>query len=234
MKNILITGATGDLGKDLSLKLAKEGYNLFLTSTNLNKLNNLKRKIQKNYPLTKISVLDFDLTKIDQIKNLQLEYFKNFRSIYALINLAGIFRIKNLDNEDINEILDMFKINVISPIIITKYFLEKLKNNKNTKIINLCSSSSYEGFKDTSIYCSTKHALLGFNKSMQDELRKYNVQCISISPGSIKGKMTKVIKNQDRKTFLKTKDITNLISYVLCLNSNMTLNELKLNRLVYR
>ena len=75
MKNILITGATGDLGKDLSLKLAKEGYNLFLTSTNLNKLNNLKRKIQKNYPLTKISVLDFDLTNIDQIKNLQLEYF---------------------------------------------------------------------------------------------------------------------------------------------------------------
>ena len=75
------------------------------------------------------------------------------------------------------------------------------------RIVNIGSSSSYNGFKNTSIYCSSKHALLGLSRSLHDELKEHNIRTFCVSPGSIKTSMGKRVIGQNYDTFMDPKEI---------------------------
>ncbi len=77
--------------------------------------------------------------------------------------------------------------------------------NKWGRIVNVGSSSAYSGFRETSIYCASKHAILGLSRAIYNELKDYNVRTFCISPGSIKTEMGKQVKNQKFDTFYPTK-----------------------------
>ena len=86
-----------------------------------------------------------------------------------------------------------------------------MRLNRWGRIINIGSSSSYEGFEKTALYCASKHALLGFSRSIYKEYKKYGIRSLIFSPGSIKSKMGKKIKNQSYRTFLNAKDVAKVI-----------------------
>ena len=72
-----------------------------------------------------------------------------------------------------------------------------MKKKKKGVIFNIGSSSAYDCSKETSIYCSTKHALLGMSKAFNTELQSHGVRSIFIAPGSMKTSMGRKVKNQD-------------------------------------
>ena len=131
--------------------------------------------------------------------------------IDILVNCAGIFSIENLNQINSKKFDEIFAVNVKAPIIITKNFIESMKSNRWGRIINIGSSSSYEGFEKTTLYCSSKHALLGFSRSVFNEYKKYGIRSLIFSPGSIKSKMGRKIKNQNYRTFLNAKDVAQVI-----------------------
>ena len=93
------------------------------------------------------------------------------------------------------------------------------------------SSSAYDGFENTSIYCATKHALLGFSRSIQKELKEKNIRVFFIAPGSIKTNMGKKVKGQDYKTFLDPDEIAEYIIFLISFNKNLTTDEIMLKRM---
>jgi len=228
-KNCLIIGASGGIGNAITKKLAKENYNLFLIGKNKNKLLKLKKEIEKENTIVEIESVDLtDKKQIDKsIKRIR----KIFGRIDILINTSGLFLIKSIDKTTIKEFEDSFKINVIAPIIFSKEFSKDMKKSKWGRIVNIGSSSAYNGFKNSTAYCSSKHALLGFSRALFSELKDSNVRIYSISPGSTQTKMGKLSKDQDFETFLEPKEIADYVTFVIGFNKQLISEEIRLNRM---
>ena len=102
------------------------------------------------------------------------------------------------------------------------------------RVVNIGSSSAFSGFKDTSIYCASKHALLGLSRALYQEMRDSNVRVISINPGSIKTEMGKKSDDQEFSTFLNPEDIAKYLIFSIAIDSELIAEEIRLNRFVIR
>ena len=107
-----------------------------------------------------------------------------------------------------------------------------MKKKQWGRIVNLGSSSSYSGFKNGSIYCTSKHAILGFSRSLHSELKEDNIRVFCISPGSVKTKMAKKSKDQNFETFLNPKQVAEFIVHAISYDNEMIADEIRLNRMI--
>ena len=228
-KKCLIVGASGGIGSAITRKLAEKNYDLFLIGKNKNKLLKLKKEIKKEDLIVEIESVD--LTNEKQIDKSIKKIRKIFGRIDILINTSGLFLIKSIDKTTIKEFEDSFKINVIAPIIFSKEFSKDMKKSKWGRIVNIGSSSAYNGFKNSTAYCSSKHALLGFSRALFSELKDNNVRVYSISPGSTQTKMGKLSKDQKFETFLEPKEIADYVTFVIGFDKQLISEEIRLNRI---
>jgi 3-oxoacyl-[acyl-carrier protein] reductase len=100
------------------------------------------------------------------------------------------------------------------------------------RIINIGSSSAYAGSQETSLYCASKHALLGFSRALHDELKKNNIRTYCVSPSGAKTEMGKLIKNQNFETFIDPKEIAEYVAFICSFDGEMISDEIRLNRMV--
>jgi len=231
-KKCLIVGASGGIGNAITKKLAEQNYDLFLIGKNKNKLLKLKKEIKKDN--ITIEVESVDLTNEKQINKSIKKIRKTFGKIDILINTSGIFLIKPIDKTTIEEFEESFKINVRAPFIFSKEFSKDMKKSKWGRIVNIGSSSAYNGFKNSTAYCSSKHALLGFSRALFSELKENNIRVYSISPGSTQTKMGKLSKDQKFETFLKPEEIAEYVKFVINFDNQLISEEIRLNRMEYK
>jgi short-subunit dehydrogenase len=230
-KNCLITGATGGLGKEIVKEFAKNGCNLFLTGRNNEKLNSLKNELKNYENEIKIDFEHADLSDVDDIQKLIDKTKKVFSNIDILVNCAGIFPVKLLSDSTVEDFEKCFSVNVKAAFILSKEFSQEMISKKWGRIINIASSSAYAGFKNTSIYCSSKHALLGLSRSLHSELKEHNVRTFCVSPGSIKTSMGKSVIGQNYETFLNPNEVAELIVHLVSFNNEMISQEIQLSRM---
>jgi len=230
-KNCLIIGASGGIGSEIAKKIAEKNYNLFLVGRNMKKLLKLKKEIEKINNSNRIELGIVDLTNDKSIKTLIKNIRKKFQKIDILINTAGLFLIKTIDKTTIEEFEESFKINVRAPFIFSKEFSKDMKKSKWGRIVNIGSSSAYNGFKNSTAYCSSKHALLGFSRALFSELKDNNVRVYSISPGSTQTKMGELSKDQKFETFLEPKEVADYVTFVIGFDKQLISEEIRLNRM---
>ena len=230
-KNCLITGATGGLGKEIAKEFAKNGCNLFLTGRNNDKLNSLKNELENSVNEIKIDFEDADLSDDGEIQKLIEKVKGVFANIDILVNCAGVFPVKLLSDSTVEDFEKCFGVNVKAAFILCKEFSQGMISKKWGRIINIASSSAYAGFKNTSIYCSSKHALLGLSRSLHSELKEYNVRTFCVSPGSIKTPMGKSVTGQNYETFLNPSEIAELIVHLVSFDNEMISQEIQLSRM---
>ena len=193
-KKILITGATGGIGKAIAFLFAKNNAELFLTGRNKNKLDKLKSQILRLYKV-KISIYVFDISNYDEIKNAFKNIFLKTKNIDVLINNAGILKdnfIGMISNRDINNLINT---NLIGPINFTQ-LVSKIMIKKNSSIINISSIVGKSGNSGQVLYSSSKSGLLGFTLSAAKEFASKGIRVNAIAPGLIKTKMIKNIPHR--------------------------------------
>jgi len=222
-KRVLITGASSGLGYELAKELCHKNCDLFLTGRSC--LKNIPKDIYSLY-------FPCDLTDSTKLAELIKECKKKLGGIDILINSAGTFSIS--ENENLEDLEYNLELNVIVPFKLYKAFIDDMIENKWGRIVNIGSSSCYKGSKDTLTYCTSKHALLGFTRSLYDRHRNDDIKVFCISPGSMKTKMAQIDHRQDFSTFLDPKEVAKYISFVLEFNSNLISEELRLNRMVVK
>ena len=230
-KNCLITGATGGLGKEIAKEFAKNGCNLFLTGRNNEKLNSLKNELENSVNEIKIDFEDADLSDDGEIQKLVEKVRGVFANIDILVNCAGVFPVKLLSDSTVEDFENCFSVNVKAAFVLCKEFSQGMISKKWGRIINIASSSAYAGFKNTSIYCSSKHALLGLSRSLHSELKEHNVRTFCVSPGSIKTPMGKSVIGQNYETFLNPNEIAELIVHLVSFDNEMISQEIQLSRM---
>jgi len=183
-RKILITGATGGIGKALVKKFLSLDGNVLATGTKIEKLDALK----KEFP--KINVLKFDISEHSKIEEFIENVSSQLSGLDVLINNAGI----NMDNLSIRmkdeEWKKVIDINLGSTFFLCKYAIKKMLKNKYGRIVNITSIVGHTGNLGQSNYAASKAAITAMSKSLAIEYAKKNITINCVSPGFIQSKMT--------------------------------------------
>lgn len=227
-RNCFLTGATGGIGMKIAEQMVARGCNVFLTSSDEQGLKTMKEAIEG----VEVFYEAGDLNKMEDMQRIIHKAKEKFGHIDILINCAGVFPVKFLAASSLEDFDNCFNVNVRAPFLFCKAFCDEMVRNKWGRIVNIGSSSAYSGFKETSIYCASKHALLGFSRALQAELKEHNVRTFCISPGSVKTEMGKLVKNQVFDTFIDPKEIAEYIVFIISFDKEMVSDEIRLNRMI--
>lgn len=139
-KSVLITGATGTLGKAAALKIAGSGATVILLGRDENKLGLVKDQISKETGNINIDVIVADLADISSIKNAVNEFKKKHNRLDVLVNIAAVYHAKRKLTQDNLEV--MFATNHLGPFILTNGLLKLLNASKHPRIINVSAPST--------------------------------------------------------------------------------------------
>ena len=183
-KNILITGASGGIGRELVKKFVSLGGNVVGSGTKTEKLDLIKKK----YP--NIKVKKFDLSEHSRIEEFIDDVSLQLGGLDILINNAGT----NVDNlslrmkeEEWKKVID---INLTSTFLLTKYAIKKMLKNKFGRVVNITSVVGHTGNLGQSNYAASKSGIIGMSKSLAIEYAKKNITVNCVSPGFIVSDMT--------------------------------------------
>jgi len=183
-KKVLITGATGGIGKALVSKFSSLDANILATGTKNEKLDLLK----KEFP--NINILKFDISEHPKIEEFIENVFSQLTGLDVLINNAGV----NLDNLSLRMTNEQWKkvidINLGSTFLLTKYAIKKMLKNKYGRIVNITSIVGHTGNLGQANYAASKAGIIGMSKSLAIEYAKKNITINCVSPGFIQTKMT--------------------------------------------
>lgn len=184
-KIVFITGCDSGVGRFLSLKMLTEGHKVIATFC---EQSSYEHEDFKKYAENFIPIL-CDFTSSNYIPDIVSALKENtIYSIDCLINNAGVSYPDKINCVDEDRISEMFHVNIISMIVITKTILNYLKENEG-RIINVSSFNGLIGFPYLSVYSSTKYAIEGFTDSLRRELRRQKIKVILIRPGYLKTKI---------------------------------------------
>ena len=235
-KNCLITGTTGGLGKQIAIELAKKNCNLFLTGRQNKKLEKLNGELEKINKNNLIKYKQCNLQETQELDNLIQKIHDEFSSIDILVNCAGVFPVSPISQSTLEQYDSCMNLNVRVPFVLSKEFSKGTIKNRWGRIVNIASSGAYNGLKNTAIYRSSKHALLGLSRSLHNELKEFNIRTFCISPGPIKTDMGKdIVKkenpNENYDTFMKPNEIAEFIIFAISFDNNLISSEVRLGRI---
>jgi 3-oxoacyl-[acyl-carrier protein] reductase len=167
MKNIIITGISKGLGLEIAKNLLQDGYCVYgINRTVSGELFELKNRYQNQ-----LFIKEFDLSHSETIKE---KLFGNFLNldipIYAFINNAAIAYDDLITNINLGLLDKMYRVNVLSPVMMTKYVIRNMLYHRIMgKVIHISSISVHTGYKGLSMYASSKGAIEAFSKNTARE-----------------------------------------------------------------
>ena len=183
-KKILITGATGGIGKALVKKFTSLEGNVLATGTKNEKLDLLK----KEFP--EINILKFDISEHSKIEEFIENVNSQLTSLDVVVNNAGI-ALDNLSlrmkDEEWQKVID---INLTATFLLCKYAIKKMLKNKYGRIVNITSIVGHTGNIGQANYAASKSGMIGMTKSLAIEYAKKNITLNCVSPGFIQSNMT--------------------------------------------
>jgi short-subunit dehydrogenase len=179
--SVIITGASRGIGRRIAQSFAREtDYALLLiarTASDLEDTKILCGKEGDNMVLT----LKCDASNPQAVKKLKLP--DGFPSPKIIINNAGSYLLKPLERTSHEEFMGQIQANLFSAVNITQRFLDDLKEKNHALLINICSAGAIEGLEDSGAYSASKHALLGYTRSLRQELMDTEVGVTAINLG---------------------------------------------------
>ncbi len=184
-KTVLITGASGGIGQALCRHFAKAGYDIILHYFSSEKeALCLKIETEKLYGVT-VTALKADLRCPNEIKLLS----EKAGQVDVLINNAGIAYFSLFQSADDNKVKELFDINLMSALSLTKEILPSMINKHCGRIINISSMWGISGASCEVHYSASKAAIIGFTKALAKEVGPSGITVNCIAPGFIDTKM---------------------------------------------
>ncbi|HBA09179.1 MAG TPA: short chain dehydrogenase [Methylotenera mobilis] len=186
-KCILLTGATGGIGKQLALQLARKGAKLILVGRDSNKLETLAQQIHNKGGNAATLVADFATAGAPQ--QIALQATQQFGNIDILINNAGILDFIQFEDQSPERITQMIETNVTAPIQLAHALLPQFKANNQGQFVMIGSILGSLGFPHYATYCATKFAIHGFSQALRRELVDTNIGVTYIAPRGVNTSM---------------------------------------------
>ncbi|MFT3912324.1 MAG: SDR family NAD(P)-dependent oxidoreductase [Ferruginibacter sp.] len=206
-KVVIITGSASGLGKALALEFFKEGCHLALIDIDLKGLELLKAELKST--TQKISIHIADISKEQQVIAARQKIIDAHQKADILVNNAGISISQTFQQADLNDYKHLIDVNFWGTIYCSKHFLNDLKKQNDSRLVNVISNFALMGFPGKTTYASSKAAVMAFTNSLKTELIETSVSvCLVIPPPLntnivINGKHIDKSKQQNEISFIK-------------------------------
>jgi 3-oxoacyl-[acyl-carrier protein] reductase len=224
MHNVLVTGGSRGIGLAIARRLAASGYHVIAVARR--ESDELKAAVAEAVKQGRglLYFRPFDLSEIDAIPAFVKGLRDEFGAIYGLVNNAGIGTEGLLATMHNSEIEALLRLNVLSPVILTKYVVRQMMADGAGRIINMSSIIASTGYNGLSVYGATKAAATGFTKSLAREVGKLGITVNAIAPGFIDTELTQSLSDDQRKRIAgrsalrrlpDTDDVARMVEYLL-------------------
>jgi 3-oxoacyl-[acyl-carrier protein] reductase len=179
----IVTGASRGIGKAIALRLAKENHDLMLFGRDGAVLQKVNEEVKSFNVKTEMFL--GDVADVKFVNESVKRIIKNYGKIDHLINNAGIGILKKFVDSNLDEFKKQIDVNLYGVYNFTKAVIDHMIVNRKGSIINISSLAGKNAFIGGTMYGATKHALMGFTKSLMLEVREYNIRVAAICPGSV-------------------------------------------------
>ncbi len=218
--NVLVTGASGGIGRAIVKLMHKLGAHVYISGSNLEKLEVLGKELSSNYTIKQCNLRDASACNalLDDIEKLDV-----------LVCNAGITKdnlaIKMTD-EDFDEVIN---VNLKAGFILNRAAIKKMMRMRYGRIINIASIVGVSGNPGQANYCASKAGLIGMTKSLALEVASRGITINAVAPGFIESSMTEALTNVQKDAIMqkipskalgKPEDIAYAVAYLASPLSN--------------
>jgi short-subunit dehydrogenase len=178
----LVTGASAGIGRELARVIAADGWKLVLVARRKAMLDELARELMTAHG-TQTRIIAADLTDqaspqaiFDELRDAGIE-------VDLLVNNAGLLVQDKFGHADLQEQLDVVRVNVFAHTALARLLLEPMLQRNRGRILNMSSISAFMPVPNLAIYAATKSYVLSFSTALSEELRHTNVTVTAVCPG---------------------------------------------------
>src|ERR1700738_3230956 len=223
MHNVVVTGGSRGIGLAIARRIAAAGYNVIAVARR--ESDALREAIREaKQGAGGLHFRAFDLSETDAIPSFVKGLGDEFGAIYGLVNNAGIGTEGLLATMHNTEIEALVRLNITSPIVLTKYIVRHMMADGAGRIINMSSIISQTGYNGLSVYGATKAAATGFTRSLAREVGKLGITVNAIAPGFVDTELTQSLSEDQRKRIAgrsalrrlpEPDDVARMVEYLL-------------------
>ncbi len=199
MRNVLVSGGSRGLGLGIAQVLAASGFQVIAVAR---KESDALAALQRQVALDGRGALHFrafDLADTEAIATFIKGLRRELGNFYGLVNNAAIGTGGILATMPDQAIDRLVRLNVISPLLLTKYVARSMMSGQGGRIVNIGSVASTTGFSGLSAYSATKAALEGFTRSLARELGPLSITVNAVAPGVVDTEMTSELSSVQRE-----------------------------------
>lgn len=235
MKNIIITGAAGGVGKAIAKILEKE--NLILLDVDKDNLIKTSNELNKDYFVC-------DLADAADIKKVTNDIKNKYDKVGCLINCAGMWISGDMSKLEqpifaemntLDRIKSVIDTNIFGTIAMVKNIFPIMKKQGYGQIINVNSQSGVTCEPPFPIYNATKHSTNAFRKAIQEDLAKNNIKITDVCPGLIQTDFYKRANNELPEEVMDTgltpEDVAKIIKYIFDLPHEITIPSIEVKHI---
>lgn len=192
-KVILLTGASGGLGREL----ARQFQGVFRLALHY---HTGEKELEEN---ADCFYFQADLRKEEAIQKMVQEVIQHFGQIDILINNAGVSHSAMTWKTESEAWRNTLAINLDAPFFISKAVIPHLRNQKGGSIVNISSVVGQTGYVGTSAYAASKAGLIGLTKSMAKELAHFDINVNALALGYFNKGMIEEVPDEQLDEILK-------------------------------
>jgi len=222
----LVTGATEGIGRATALALGRAGYRVGICSRSTEKVEATLAELRAQGVAAAGAAAD--VADPDQVRHLVEQVRGTLGEIDVLVNNAGVLIARPIEELTLEDWDVTMATNLRSLYLTTRLVLPGMRTRRQGTIVNVASLAGRNGFVGGSAYSASKHAVLGFSRSLMLEVRKDNVRVIAICPGSVATGMLRdqAMLKPDHERILRPEDVAASILHVLTLPTGALVSEL--------
>ncbi len=180
LKQVVVTGASRGIGRSISLRFAQQGYEVWAMARSFEALLALETEAATTGG--KIRPLRLDVERADDVLSaVQIVLEAGVPSV--LVNNAGIAISSSLEKTELESFEKTMAVNVTAPFLLCRALMPAMAKAGGGRVINIASTAAVKGFRYTSAYCASKHALLGLTRALAVEYAAKHVTVNAVCPG---------------------------------------------------
>ena len=220
-KNVLVTGSSRGIGREIAIYLAKNGFDIVLhCNRNIQKAEEVLKEIQTLGRQCRI--LQFNISNREECKKILLKDIEENGCYFGVVLNAGISKdnvFPAMEDSEWDDVLNTNLggfYNVLRPIV-----MPMISSRIKGRIVTMSSISGLSGNKGQVNYSASKAGIIGATKALALELAKRGITVNCVAPGVIESDMTKDLPAEDlkkmipMKRFGTPKEVASLINYLM-------------------
>jgi len=225
LTSALVTGATRGIGRATAFALGRAGYRVGVCARTQTQVDALLADLKREG--IDAAGVGADVGDPGQAAGAVEQIAAAIGEIGVLVNNAGVLIARPIEEMTLEDWDVTMATNVRSLFLMTRAVLPAMRRRREGTIVNVASLAGRNGFAGGTAYSASKHAVLGFSRSLMLEVRKDNVRVIAICPGSVD---TALLQGQpmlqsDPTRILRPEDVAETILHALRLPARAMVSE---------